>query len=135
MNNIQDLAQRFIDALHALEQGDESEVEGLVALFAPDTRITNAALQLTGKEEQGHDGARLFWSEYKRTLGECFSKFHHVTVDARCRRLFWTTEGTGPDGNSVRYDGVSLLEFNESGTISFFRGYYDTRDLTVRAES
>ena len=134
MDNLQQ-AQQFIDALHALERGAEEHVAPLVDLFADNARITNAALQLVGKEEVGRDGATHFWTEYKRTLGECFSSFHHVTVDENAAGLFWTTEGNGPDGNGVKYDGVSLLEFDEKGKIAFFRGYYDTRDLTVRAES
>ena len=131
----QALAQTFIDALHALEKGAESEVAPLTELFADNARITNAALQLVDKEEAGRDGATHFWTEYKRTLGECFSTFHHITIDENAAGLFWTTEGRGPDGNGVKYDGVSLLEFDESGKIGFFRGYYDTRDLTVRAET
>jgi len=134
MDNSQ-LAQQFIDALHALEKGTEEHVAPLAKLFADDARITNAALQLVDKEETGRDGATHFWTEYKATLGECFSTFHHVTIDENAAGLFWTTEGNGPDGNGVKYDGVSLLEFDSDGKIKFFRGYYDTRDLTVRAES
>jgi len=39
------------------------------------------------------------------------------------------------DGQPVKYDGVSLLEYDEEGLILFFRGYYDTRDLTVKAST
>lgn len=127
-------AQNFIDALHALEKGDESQIAPLVELFADDARITNAALQLAGKAELGRDGATRFWTEYKKALGACFSEFHHVTIDENAAGLFWTTQGSGTDGSAVKYDGVSLLEFDANGKISFFRGYYDTRDLTVRAE-
>ena len=134
MDNSQ-LAQQFIDTLHALEKGTEEQVAPLVELFADEARITNAALQLVDKEETGRDGATHFWTEYKKTLGECFSTFHHVTIDENAAGLFWTTEGTGLDGHGVKYDGVSLLELDDNGKIKFFRGYYDTRDLTVRAES
>ena len=92
-------------------------------------------MQLVDKEETGREGATHFWTEYKATLGECFSTFHHVTIDENAAGLFWTTEGNGADGHGVKYDGVSLLEFDDNGKIKFFRGYYDTRDLTVRAES
>ncbi len=139
MSDIQGQAQQFIDALHELEQCDaaasENQVDKLVTLFSPQTRLTNAALQLAGKEESGIDGARRFWSEYKNALGQCFSSFNHVTVDADAAGLFWTTEGTGMDGQPVKYDGVSLLEYDEEGLIRFFRGYYDTRDLTVKAST
>ena len=130
----QHLAQQFIDALRNLEKGRENDVAALVELFSDNARITNAALQLVDKEEIGRNGATHFWTEYKKTLGDCFSTFHHVTNDDDAAGLFWTTEGTGPDGNGVKYDGVSLLEFDAEGKITFFRGYYDTRDLTMRAE-
>ncbi len=139
MSDIQGQAQQFIDALHELEQCDpaasETQIDNLVTLFSPQTRLTNAALQLAGKEESGIDGARRFWSEYKSALGQCFSSFHHVTNDANAAGLFWTTEGTGMNGQAVKYDGVSLLEYGEDGLIRFFRGYYDTRDLTVKAST
>ncbi len=123
MDNRQ-LAQQSIDALHALGKGDETQVVPLVELFSQDVRITNAALQLTRKEETARNGATRFWSEYKKTLGDCFTTLHHVTVDANSAGLFWTTEGQSPHGNTVKYDGVSLLEFGDDGKISFFRGYY-----------
>lgn len=139
MSDIQGKAQQFIDALHELEQCDpaasETQIDNLVKLYSSQTRLTNAALQLASKEESGTDGARRFWSEYKSALGQCFSSFHHVTNDANAAGLFWTTEGAGLDGQSVKYDGVSLLEYDEDGLISFFRGYYDTRDLTVKAST
>ena len=135
MNSVQEKAQQFIDALHALEQGSQDDVAPIVALFAEKTRITNAALQLTGKEENGLEGAMRFWSEYKKTLGDCFSTFHHVTNDDNAAGLFWTTKGVDLDGKTVQYDGVSLLEYGEDGKISFFRGYYDTRDLTVKTST
>ncbi len=134
MNDISQLAQQFIDSLHALEKGSLEHVAPLVELFAADVRLTNAALQLTGKEETGLEGATRFWSEYKKSLSDCFSTFHHVTVDENAAGLFWTTEGSANDNQPVKYDGVSLLEYSEDGKIIFFRGYYDTRDLTVKAK-
>jgi len=133
--NPQQLAQQFIDALHALEQGSEEQVEALVALFATDARLTNAALQLAGREEKGADGARHFWTQYRRTLGRAYSRFSHVTTDEKSAGLFWTTEGQTQDGVDISYDGVSLLEFGDDGKITFFRGYYDTRDLTIETSA
>jgi hypothetical protein len=123
-------AQDFIDALHALEQGGEEQVEGLVALFSPDARITNAALKLTGEERQGPEGARTFWTEYKRTLSQAYSEFHQVTVNEQAAGLFWTTKHRG-DGSAgdTEYDGASLLVFDEAGKIRHFHGYYDTRQF------
>lgn len=66
MNDISQRTQPFIDALHTLEQGSAADVAPLGELFAGEAHITNAALQLTGKEENGREGATRFWSEYKK---------------------------------------------------------------------
>jgi ketosteroid isomerase-like protein len=128
----QTLAQQFIDALHALEQGSENDLNGLVALFSEGAHLTNAVLELAGHERTGRQGAHRFWAEYKSTLGQAFSTFHHVTTGNSAAGLFWTTEGHAPDGQPVKYHGATLLEFDESGKIKFFRGYYDTRELIVQ---
>lgn len=125
------LAQQFIDALHALEQGSETDVDALVALYADDAHLTNAALQLVGDERRGRDAIHKFWTEYKRTLGKAYSHFHQVTTNNESAGLFWTTKGTNKDGeqDAAAYDGVSLLVFNEAGKIRYFQGYYDTHQL------
>lgn len=128
-------AQEFIDALHALEQGSVEHVAPLVALYAPDATLRNSALDNKGTEMKGTEQITQFWSEYKETLGEIFSKFHHVTVSDQAAGLFWTTTGRNPAGDEVNYHGSTLLQFDEDGKIAFFRGYYDTRELVVKSEN
>lgn len=124
------LAQKFIDALHTLEQGSPDDVDQLVALYSDDARLVNAALKLAGDERRGQDGVREFWREYRRTFGEAYSDFFRITTNEDSAGLFWTTKGTGNDGQPLEYDGVSLLVFNADGKINLFRGYYDTRELS-----
>lgn len=131
---VRELADGFIEALHQLEKGDDNTdaaLDALVGLYASDARLTNAALRLTNEEKTGTDQIRKFWSEYKRTLGEAYSDFHQVTVNEDAAGLFWVTKGRdvqGQDG-AVHYDGTTLLVFNDDGKISYFQGYYDTRQL------
>ena len=127
-------AQTFIDALHKLEGGTTDDVAQLVELYAANGTINNSALDSKNTEMSGTDGITKFWTEYKETLGEVFSKFHHVTASDDAAGLFWTTEGTNPAGDKVHYHGSTLLQFDGDGKIEFFRGYYDTRELTVKAE-
>lgn len=127
---VQQLAQQFIDALHTLEQGDVENVDQLAGMYSDDARVVNAALKLAGQERTGQDGARQFWTEYRRTFGEAYSDFYQVTVNDQAAGLFWTTKGTGNDGQPMEYDGVSLLVFDDQGKIKLFRGYYDTRELS-----
>ena len=132
--DIKSQAQTFIDALHALEQGEVGDVAALVALYADGATLNNSALDSKGAAMEGTEQITKFWTEYKETLGEIFSKFHHVTSDENSAGLFWTTEGTNPAGDTVHYHGSTLLQFDGDGKIEFFRGYYDTRELTVKAD-
>ncbi len=128
-------AREFIDALHELETGAAEDAGQLADLYAPDAGLANSALDNKSRELSGKDEILQFWTQYKATLGEVYSKFHHVTASDDSAGLFWTTEGTNPAGDKVHYHGSTLLVFNAEGLIQFFRGYYDTRELTVKAES
>ena len=133
-SQIKERAQEFIDALHQLEQGSTDDANQLAALYADDATLNNSALDNKNTEIKGNDEILRFWVEYKETLGEVFSKFHHVTADEDAAGLFWTTEGTNPAGDKVHYHGATLLQYDEEGKINFFRGYYDTRELTIKSE-
>lgn len=120
-------ADQFISALHNLEQGaDESGVGGIVELFADDAELVNTALLLGGETLRGKDGATEFWTQYKKTIGVGKSEFHHITASEKAAGLFWKT--TVRDG-AAQYDGSTLLDFDDSGKIKYFQGYYDTRQL------
>ncbi len=128
-------AKEFIDALHTLEQGSVDDANQLAALYADDATLRNAALDNKGNEMSGADEILRFWVQYKETLGEVFSDFHHVTVSDSAAGLFWTTTGKNPAGDEVNYHGATLLQFNTEGKIEFFRGYYDTRELVVKSDA
>ncbi|WP_025746023.1 nuclear transport factor 2 family protein [Kallotenue papyrolyticum] len=129
---VREHTQRFIDALHALEASSaeerEQQVAQMAALFSAEAELVNAALKLAGETRRGPEGARRFWSEYRRTFGTARSEFFQITINAQAAGLFWTTRGTGNDGQPLEYDGASLLVFDEAGQIRLFRGYYDTRE-------
>ena len=126
-------AKEFIDALHILEEGSDQDANGLAEMFAQQATLTNAALDLKGTEMKGRDAILRFWVEYKAQLGQARSHFHHITTSDKAAGLFWTTDGQSSVGEKISYHGVSLLQFDEMGQIEFFRGYYDTRELQVKA--
>ncbi len=130
MEDRRPLAPRFIDALHRLEDGTAADVEPLVELFSAEARLLNSALEQTGREVRGRDGARTFWTDFRSLFEGVRSEFHQVTVNEAPAGLFWTTRGTYADGAPLEYDGASLLVFDAEGSIHEFRGYYDTRELT-----
>ena len=127
---VRKLADQFIDALHALEDGEEGDVEDIVALFSDDAQLTNAALTLAGEQRNGHEGVQKFWTEYRGTLGKARSEFHQITANEEAAGLFWKTTGTDAEDQPLEYDGVSLLVFDGDGKIAHFHGYYDTRQLS-----
>lgn len=127
-------AREFIDALHAIETGSADDTDQIVMLYSDDATLSNSALDNKGREMKGRDEILQFWVEYKETLGQVESKFHHITTSDNAAGLFWTTTGTNPAGDEVHYHGATLLQFNGEGMIEFFRGYYDTHELVVKGE-
>ena len=130
---IKQLADQFIDALHSLETGSDEHVQDLAEMFAEDATLCNSALDLRDMKVNGKNEVVQFWAEYKSTLGEVKSDFHHVTTNERTAGLFWTTKGQNPNGEDINYHGATLLEWNDEGLITFFRGYYDTRELEIKS--
>lgn len=128
-------ANEFIDALHALEQGSIDDANSLAALYSAEATLRNSALDNKATEIKGADQILRFWIEYKETLGEVLSKFHHITISDQAAGLFWTTTGKNPAGDAVNYHGATLLQFGADGKIEFFRGYYDTRELVVKSDA
>ena len=120
----QEVAERFAEALRRLEE--DRDVQALVAIHTEDCDVGNVAVSETFS---GHEGLREFWTGYRKTFGEMKSEFRNIFADDAGRAaLEWTTQGTS-NGNTVSYDGVSILEI-EGDKVSRFRAYFDPRRLT-----
>ena len=115
-----DLTQKFVNALGELHRGDD--VEPLVALFADDASLDKAGMP---HGQSGKDGARAFWEQYRRVFGEIDSTFHNVVTGDGIAFLEWTSTGTLTNGSAFSYDGVSVLE-SGGDEIEAFRTFYDT---------
>jgi ketosteroid isomerase-like protein len=126
-------AQRFISQLHRLEEGDRAAVDDLASLFADNAALTNPILEQQGRERVGRDDIAGFWREYLGSFGSMHSDFADVTASDHAAGLFWHSSGTGPDGQRVEYDGVTLLTFDDSGQISRLRGYFDRDKVRLMA--
>jgi ketosteroid isomerase-like protein len=118
-----EVAADFVEALRKLEE--DRDVEALVEIHTEDCEVGNVAVSQTFR---GHDGLREFWTEYRKTFGEMKTTFRNVFATKEGAALEWTTEGTS-DGDTVSYDGVSILEI-EGGKVRRFMAYFDSRDLS-----
>src|SRR5215208_6797678 len=118
-----EVADHFVEALHKLEE--DREVEALVEIHTEDCEVGNVSVRGTFR---GHQGLREFWMSYRSTFGHMKSDFRNVFATEEGVALEWTTQGTS-NGDSVAYDGVSILEI-EGGKVHRFMAYFDTRDLT-----
>jgi hypothetical protein len=118
-----EVADNFIEALRRLEE--DEDVEPLVEIHAEDCEVGNVSVPETFR---GHDGLREFWTSYRGTFGEMRSEFRNIFATEEGAALEWTTQGTS-NGDSVSYDGVSILEI-EGGKVRRFMAYFDTRRLT-----
>lgn len=135
MNQEQTRAQasQFINQLQQLEDGDPAAIDTLVALFADDAHLSNPIIEREGRARVGRDEIAAFWRTYRATFGSVRSEFFDVTASDRCAGLFWRSAGTGPLGHRLDYEGVTLLEFDDSGKIARFRGYFDSEKMRVAA--
>lgn len=118
------MAQRFADALHALE--DRRDLEAMASLFTDDADVSNP---LVKHEGEGRQGARDFWSKYRGAFDEIKSTFRHVITNEQDGSGFleWVSEGSMA-GQPVRYGGVSVIEFSQD-KVTAFRTYFDPTQL------
>ena len=129
----QELAQRFIQALHQLEDQGDAALDGLLGLFADDACLRNPILQREHHERHGRDDIAAFWRQYRASFSDIRSEFSEVTANDHAAGLFWRARGADPSGQPVEYDGVTLLRLSDDGRIADFQGYFDSRDVVVGA--
>jgi limonene-1,2-epoxide hydrolase len=118
-----EVVDNFVAALWELEENEN--VEPLVEIHTEDCEVGNVSVPETFR---GHEGLREFWTSYRGTFGEIKSEFRNVIATEEGAALEWTTTGTS-NGDSVSYDGVSVLEI-EGDKVRRFMAYFDTRHLT-----
>lgn len=120
--------QQFIDALEQVESS--RQYDPMVALFADDSKIGNV---LVPDQFDGKEGASRFWQDYRSSFGEIRSEFHNRVESENQAALEWVAQGTGNHGQTIRYQGVTVLTF-ERGKISRFMSYFDPRGLGRQME-
>jgi len=118
-----DTVQRFIDGLRKLEA--DGDVDELAGLYGPESLCGNTATTTT---HQGPEGAREFWSGYRKAFDEIRSEFREAIQDGDAAALEWVTEARLRGGEAVRYEGVTVLEI-EGGAVRRSTAYFDPRAL------
>ena len=124
----QQQAEKFIEALGKLEK--EEDFETIVSLYADDCEVGNVTMS---KNLSGADGAREFWTNYRKTFGEIDSEFRNKIHADNISALEWTTTGTSAEGKEIKYDGVSVLEFDGDKIKRFF-AYFNPAKLGHQIE-
>lgn len=117
---------RFVEALEALER--EWNIDDMVSLFSEQCDVSNV---VSPNVFFGRQGAREFWSIYRRWFGDVESFIHRVVFTDRHSAIEWSTRGTSSAGYLVSYEGVTILEF-ENGQISRCRAYFNPEHLARR---
>jgi hypothetical protein len=118
-----DVTELFLQALARLEE--HNELEPLLELFGEGSEISNLA---SPRIFEGPEGARRFWTEYRAFFQSVRSEFVNVVRGSGRSALEWATHGTTASGHRVRYEGVSILEY-EGDKIRRFFAYFDPRAL------
>jgi hypothetical protein len=121
------LTKKFIEALGKLEADQDTET--IVGLFADNSEIGNV---VSPQVYRGAEGAREFWTSYRKTFGEIRSDFRNQIVTNSRAALEWTSTGTSADGDGggaeIDYEGVSILEMESDKIIRFF-AYFNPAKL------
>ena len=126
---IEATAEKFIAALHKLEE--TRETEEIAALYADNAEIANVVAP--GKFS-GQQGARDFWTKYRETFGEVHSEFRNKIYGETSAALEWTTNGNSNNEHEIRYSGVTILEI-ENDKITRSCAYFNSQDLGKQMES
>lgn len=92
----------------------------MLDILSEDCEVGNVAVP---KTFHGHDEARKFWTQYRKTFDEMKSTFRNIFAEDGRAALEWTTEGT-EEGDTVSYEGVSILEI-EDDKVKRFMAYFD----------
>ena len=117
------LTKQFIEALGILESsGDTSQLENV---FSENCELGNV---IVPEKFHGRAGVKEFWTKYRGTFDQIRSTFRNLIVTDDRAALEWTTEGVAGEGQTIQYEGVSILEF-EGGKVNRFRAYFDPAAL------
>jgi ketosteroid isomerase-like protein len=130
---VKGIADRFITELHRIEDGDAAGIDGIANMFADDAELTNPLIGRDGSILSGRDQIAEFWREYRSTFRDIRSEFFDITASDHSAGLFWRTAGTNANGQPLQYEGVSLLELNEDGKIARFKGFFDSKQITMQS--
>lgn len=125
-------ADRFIDTLHAIEGGDTTGIDRMVELFAENAELTNPIIERAGSPRSGRNQVATFWQNYRASFTDIQSEFYDITSSERAAGLFWRSTGTLATGAPLAYEGVSLLEFDDTGKIARFKGYFDSDQVVAK---
>lgn len=120
---MENIAEKFIEALRKLE-ADEN-LDEIVDLFADDCQVGNITIH---ENLSGKDGAREFWTHYRKTFGEIRSEFKNKITSDGAAALEWTSTGTSANGSEINYEGVSILEADGDRIRRFF-AYFNPAKL------
>lgn len=128
---IKGLADKFIQQLHQLEQGEPQTADALAELFSDDAQLSNSIIEADGAKtrREGREEIAQFWREYRESFQTIRSEFVDITASDHSAGLFWTSDGSDADGHPLRYEGVSLLTFDGNGKIRHFKAYFDRAQM------
>lgn len=115
--------QRFLDALRALEES--GDVGPMSSLFTSDCEVSNVA---SPHVWQGIEEAHRFWRDYRGNFVDVRSEFRSIIEAGDKAALEWSSQGEAVGGQSIEYEGVTLLEF-EGDQIRRLRAFFDPARL------
>jgi hypothetical protein len=116
------IVEAFRNALQSLEA--DGTVDWMVSLFAGTTTLSSPR---SASPDEGTEGARRFWDEYRHAFPSVATTIDSVTEAPGVATLQWTSRGL-VDGHDVTWKGITVLE-HANNRITRLLQLYDAAQL------
>lgn len=126
------IVEEFIRNLQAAERSGNPR--DLVEMFDANAELANLTRTNTHSKTTHKDSALHFWRQYLAAFESVQTEFTHQIDNGHAAVLEWWSRGLLSMGTPVRYNGVTVIEY-EDGRILRLRTYYDSAALLPHAVS
>ena len=106
--------------------------EGWLEYFAPDAVSYDP---VGHPPTQIHQGFREFFAQLQSVFEQLEPQTEHIFVAGNEAAVKWTIQGLSKTGKSIKFEGITVFEFNEAGKIQTTRAYWNPALMIAQLRS
>ncbi|HYG79480.1 MAG TPA: nuclear transport factor 2 family protein [Pyrinomonadaceae bacterium] len=107
------------------------DVEAWLATMSPDAVSYDP---VGAPPTVGHDGLRQFFDAIAGAFEKVGLTEDHVFIAGNGAAVKWTGQGRGKNKRDVRFEGIDIFEFNDSGLIQTVRAYWNPAEVMMQLQ-